>query len=100
MSFTLTFKPLAEAEVSEAFAWYSQPDIGMGGELLDELERIERFIRFNPLLYPRVEADIRRASLRRFPYSLFYVIDNDQVQMLSCFHQQRDPKSRGARPGK
>lgn len=76
MSFTLIFKPLAEAEVAEAFAWYSQPDIGMGAEFLDELERIERFIRFNPLLYPRVEEDMRRASLRRFPYSLFYVIDD------------------------
>lgn len=94
MSFALIFKPLAEAEVSEAFAWYSQPDIGMGAEFLDELGRIERFIRFNPLLYPRVEDHIRRASLRRFPYSLFYVVDGDQVQVLSCFHQHRDPKSR------
>ena len=100
MSFTLIFKPLAEAEVAEAFAWYSQPDIGMGVEFLDELERIERFIRFNPLLYPRVEADIRRASLRRFPYSLFYVIDDDQVQVLSCFHQHRDPKDRSSLLGK
>lgn len=58
MSFTLIVKPLAEAEVAEAFAWYSQPDIGMGAEFLDELERIERFIRFNPLLYPCVAEDI------------------------------------------
>ena len=35
MSFTLLFKPLAEAEVAEAFAWYSQPDIGMGAEFSD-----------------------------------------------------------------
>ena len=93
MSYTLSFTPLAEAEIAEAFAWYSKPDIGMGTAFLDELERIERFIRFNPLLYPRVETDIRRASLRRFPYSLFYVIDDDQVLVLSCFHQQRDPKN-------
>ena len=94
------FKPLAEAEVAEAFAWYSQPDIGMGAEFLDELERIERFIRFNPLLYPTIDDDMRRASLRRFPYSLFYVIDDDQVQVLSCFHQSRDPKNRGELLGK
>ena len=96
MSYTLSFKPLAEAEIAEAFAWYSKPDIGMGTAFLDELERIERFIRFNPLLYPRVEADVRRASFRRFPYSLFYVIDDNQVEVLSCFHQQRDPINRGA----
>jgi plasmid stabilization system protein ParE len=100
MSFTLIFKPLAEAEVADAFAWYSQPDIGMGREFLDELGRIERFIRFNPLLYPRVEDDIRRASLRRFPYSLFYLIDESQVQVLSCFHQHRDPTDRAHLLGK
>ncbi len=55
---------------------------------------------FKPLLYTRIEADIRRAGLRRFPYSLFYVIDDDQVQVLSCFHQQRDPKNRGALLGR
>lgn len=97
MSFALIFKPLAQAEVAEAFAWYSQPDIGMGSEFLDEFERIERF---NPLLHPRVEDDIRRASLRRFPYSLFYVIDGTEVQVLSCFHQHRDPKARSQLLGK
>jgi len=94
MSFTLVFKPLAEAEIAEAFAWYSQPEIGMGTEFLDELERIERFVRFNPLLYPRVEDEIRRAGLRRFPYSLFYVVDGETVSVLSCFHQSRDPAGR------
>lgn len=52
MSFTLIFKPLAEAEVAEAFAWYSQPDIGMGAEFLDELERIERSSASTPFSIP------------------------------------------------
>jgi plasmid stabilization system protein ParE len=66
----------------------------MGRDFLNELERVERFIRMNPLLYPRVEQEIHRANLRRFPYSLFYVVDGGTVFVLSCFHQHRDPKNR------
>jgi plasmid stabilization system protein ParE len=45
-------------------------------------------------LYQRVEDEIRRAILRRFPYSLFYVIEQDQVIVLACMHQHRKPKTR------
>jgi len=91
MTFALVFKRLAEAEIAEAFAWYEQPGIGQGVTFLAELERVERFIRMNPRLYPRVEGEVHRANLRRFPYSLFYVVDGETVSVLSCFHQHRDP---------
>ena len=91
MTAVLVFKPLAEAEIAEAFAWYAQPEIDKGRDFIADLERVERFIRMNPSLYPRVEGDIHRANLRRFPYSLFYVVDGETVTVLSCFHQHRDP---------
>lgn len=91
MSFGLVFKRLAEAEIAEVFAWYDQNGLDQGRAFLVELERVERFVRLNPLLYAKVEGDIRRANLRRFPYSLFYVVDDDTVTVLSCFHQHRDP---------
>ncbi|HOB93795.1 MAG TPA: type II toxin-antitoxin system RelE/ParE family toxin [Aquabacterium sp.] len=87
----LEFKRLAEAEIAEAFAWYDQDGIGKGAAFLAELERVERFIRLNPRLYPKVEGDIHRANLRRFPYALFYVVDGDTISVLSCLHQHRDP---------
>ncbi|MDP1692065.1 MAG: type II toxin-antitoxin system RelE/ParE family toxin [Burkholderiaceae bacterium] len=94
MTIRLVFKPLAEAEIAEAFAWYAQPKIAQGEAFLAELGRVERFIRLNPLLYPCIEGEIHRANLRRFPYSLFYVADDEKVSVLSCFHQHRDPDSR------
>ena len=94
MRFEVVFKPLARHEVSEAYAWYQQPHIGMGDEFLDELERTRGFIAGNPYLYPRVEDEMRCANLNRFPYSLFYVIEQSGVSVLSCFMQHRDPKSR------
>lgn len=43
MSFALVFKPRAQAEIAEAYAWYEGQGRGLGRQFLDELERIERF---------------------------------------------------------
>jgi toxin ParE1/3/4 len=94
MSFEVIFKPLAEAEVSEAFDWYRQDHIRMSGQFLEQLERTSGFLAENPHLYPHVQDGIRRANLNQFPYSLFYVIDGETVNVLSCFHQSRDPAER------
>jgi hypothetical protein len=34
---------------------------------------------------------VRRAPLRRFPYSLFFVIENEALLVIACFHGSRDP---------
>ena len=51
-----------------------------------------RLIRFNPLLYPGVLGEIRRVGLRRFPCSVFHVVDDEVVSALSCLRQSREPK--------
>jgi plasmid stabilization system protein ParE len=94
MAFAVIFKPLAQSEVNEAYNWYQQDHIQMGSIFLDQLERTTDFLSNNPHLYPCVEQDMRRANLNQFPYSLFYVIDGDVVNVLSCMHQHRDPAAR------
>jgi plasmid stabilization system protein ParE len=95
MVFQVIFKPLAQLEATEAFDWYAQSHINMGDAFSTEVERTSGFLSRNPYLYPKIEEEVRRANLDRFPYSLFYVIDDEVVSVLSCFHQHRDPKSRG-----
>jgi len=62
--------------------------------LIKDLERTESHLQIQPALYQRVESDIRRAVLRRFPYSLFYVIEQDQVIVLAFMHQHQKPLTR------
>ncbi|MDX8398765.1 MAG: hypothetical protein R8K20_00775, partial [Gallionellaceae bacterium] len=63
---------LGQIETSETYQWYEQPHIGMGNAFLEELKCSNGFIARNPKLYSCVEAEMRRANLNRFPYSLFY----------------------------
>lgn len=94
MRYTVRYKAAAAAEVVNAIAWYAQPEINQASAFLRELERTEAHLATNPELYQRVEDDTRRAVLRRFPYSLFYVIEGNEVIVLACMHQHQKPRTR------
>jgi plasmid stabilization system protein ParE len=93
MLYRINYKPLARAESADAYEWYAQPNIKMGMAFREDVRRTEAFLKTNPTIYAKVEGDMRKAVLKRFPYSLFYIIDDDRVIVLSVSHQNREPVS-------
>jgi toxin ParE1/3/4 len=45
----------------------------------------------NPRQFPLVFNNVRRALLRRFPYSLFFIVEGETLLVIACFHASRDP---------
>ncbi len=84
------FLPAAQIEASEAQDWYEAR--GLGAAFRAELDNAVQRLTANPLQFPLVFADIRRALLRRFPYALFFRIVDDAVFVMACFHSSRDPR--------
>ena len=82
----------AEDELTEAALWYEDRREGLGIEFLEEAEQVFKKIEKNPRLYPVVHLDIRRANLRRFPYSIYFVIHQDIAGVLAVHHNSRDPR--------
>ena len=39
----------------------------------------------------QINAGIRRSLIRRFPYSLLYRVDPDEIVILAVMHQKRHP---------
>lgn len=89
---TILLRPEAEAEVEEAYRWYEQRREGLGAGLLlcveEALEKISR----DPEVYPVVHKDVRRTLIRRFPYGIFYIVEEQNIAVLAVFHGRRDPK--------
>lgn len=71
MAAEVSYKRAAVAELREAFQWYEGERSGLGLEFLSEIARVERHLVTTPELYQRVVDELRRATLRRFPYGLF-----------------------------
>ena len=89
----VAFSALAEAEIDLAFDWYNDQSPRLGADFAAEFETLLDRLRANPLQFPAMRANIRRALFRRFPYSLLFRLEDDTVRVIACFHPRRDPRS-------
>lgn len=83
----------AADDIRAALQWYNARREGLGGVLLDEIDLRFRAVAENPQRYPVVQADVRRALLRQFPYSIYFRASSARVEIIAVLHQRRHPAS-------
>ena len=92
MNYQLIISPEAEFDIQDAFEWYEQSSTGLGSEFIRAVDGCFALIGRNPLAYPKVYQEVRRALIRRFPYGVMYVVEDGWIIIIACFHVKRDPK--------
>jgi plasmid stabilization system protein ParE len=83
------FHPEAQAEYQAALSWYQARSLRAATRFEAEVERVLEVIRSNPDLFPRYDDDHRFAVLRRFPYSVVYQEQTDQIFVVAVAHSSR-----------
>ncbi len=81
----------AEAEMLEAAGYYEERASGLGLSFLGEVETMMQTVLTHPEAYQRVGNELRRAILKKFPYSLLYAIESDRIRVIAVAHQKRRP---------
>ena len=69
--FTVAFTQAASAELIEAQDWSEGEARGTGRRFRRAIDLLTERMSANPRQFPVVFKNVRRALLRRFPYSLF-----------------------------
>jgi plasmid stabilization system protein ParE len=81
----------AAEELLAACEYLEARQAGLSVRLIQEVRRVCDRISTHPELHGKVLRDIRRAAVRRFPYSVFYRVTADRLEVLAVFHDSRDP---------
>ncbi len=81
----------AKAELIAGVSFYDSEYPGLGPEFAIEVRRLCRLFTESPAAGLEVCPGVRRRILRRFPYSILYTLDNDDVVVLAVAHQSRRP---------
>jgi plasmid stabilization system protein ParE len=81
---------VADREFEEAAFWYEQ-QAALGASFVERVQDTLDQIARSPELHPVIHQGIRRARVQRFPYSVFYRILDDRIEVIAVFHDKRDP---------
>ena len=84
-------EPAVEAEIQAAFDWYELEETGLGQLLLAELRDAYDRILDHPFGYLELRSGIRRALTRRFPYAVYFSVEEKSIIVVAVLHIARDP---------
>ena len=88
--YRLVSEPQVDIDIEAAFGWYENEQTGLGLEFLDELRGAYDRIVDGPFKYSQLRSKTRRALLKRFPYAVYFVVEErDHCCTCSSTHESR-----------
>jgi plasmid stabilization system protein ParE len=86
-----SFHPEAEKEFIEAIDYYEDIELGLGYDFAGEVYlSIQRALEF-PEAWTKMEDEIRRSMVNRFPFGVLYSIEADEIFILAIMHLHKRP---------
>ena len=92
MSYSLSIRKEAEADIAEAYQYYESCRENLGSEFILCIEESISRIKNNPRQYKTIHKNVHRALVRKFPYGIYYVLINEQIVILGVLHARKNPK--------
>nr|MDO8118723.1 type II toxin-antitoxin system RelE/ParE family toxin [Candidatus Sigynarchaeota archaeon] len=91
MKLELIFHPEAEREMNEAIAFYNLTMKHLGTDFLNEIEKVVKNIKDNPIAWPVIDLNVRRCLLRRFPFGVLYIVEGNRINIVAVANLKRKP---------
>jgi len=81
----------ADRDLTDAASWYEQQRVGLGHEFLDDVQSLVDRIGEEPLNFPVVYRNARRAVMNRFPFCVYFVVKQTEIIIFAVIHGTRHP---------
>jgi plasmid stabilization system protein ParE len=89
----LELAPKASDDIADGWSWYEDQSHGLGDEFVRAVGEALRRVQRTPSIFPIVNHRIRRASVRRFPYGVYFEMAAELILVIGVLHASRDPET-------
>ena len=89
--YALSIRKEAEADIAEAYQYYESCRTDLGSDFVLCIEESLARIQKNPKQYKRIYKRVHRALVRRFPFGIYYVIDQENISVIGVLHARKNP---------
>lgn len=90
MNFRVSIRAAAHAGLRRAWQWYERQRPGLGDEFFLSVADALTCLEESPKQYPVYYREFRRLMTERFPYKIFFRINDDAVIVFRVLHAARD----------
>ena len=91
--FKLLFSKKAKDEINISRRYYNKCRDGLGNEFTSEVKKTTKKILENPHQFPESISELRKANTSKFPFSIFYHIQDVVIKVIAVFHNSRNPEN-------
>ena len=91
MSWHVAVRPEAAQDIELTALWYEAQRPELGQRFLDELDHVFSRLAESPRQFPEIDPGYRRALLRRFPYGIYFAVEDQRLVVLTVLHLHRHP---------
>ncbi len=91
MKYSVIVGPEAEEDLKAAFSWYEDNRKGLGYDFLFQVDAGINFIERNPEIHPIEYKGTRKHLIKRFPYKIIYLVEEEKIIILAVLHGRRKP---------
>ena len=88
---TTEFLPLAKSELDDAVEYYELQYVGLGARFKEESKATIKRISLFPQAWTMVRPNIRKCIMHKFPYNIYYSIEENVILIIAIAHQHRYP---------
>ena len=89
MAIELIIKPIAFLDVEDAISYYEQKSKGLGKRFYDSFLATLQNIQSHPHHYTFVYSSVRRCMVAKFPYKVFYLVEQEKIFIIGVTHAKR-----------
>jgi plasmid stabilization system protein ParE len=85
------FHPDALLEADESAKFYEERQKGLGKRFVEALTDAIYHVRRTPELCGKVDGNLRKCRMLRFPYGVIYRVKNKSIEIIAVMHFRRKP---------
>ena len=91
MTYHISVSSEAEIDIAAGWDWYYKIQPSLAEQFLLTIEFAFEKIKVSPHLFAKKHKNIRKASIKKFPFAVLYILNGNTIEIISVFHHKRNP---------
>ena len=93
MVYKIYFSSRAERDLITSFEWYGEINRKVLKKFDSELDNVLKYIQQNPYQFQIKYDNVRIAFLKKFPFGIHYIVNEDKIFVNSLFHTSQNSEN-------